>query len=77
MSGSNGSNNIHTVTADDPPFLFHRGEGYTRHRLPVGAKVIYPNDPLEPVPDRRAAIENAVDHPLGSDPLDARGDVAQ
>ncbi|MCH8251112.1 MAG: DUF2088 domain-containing protein [Planctomycetes bacterium] len=71
MSRSNGSNNIHTVTADDPPFLFHRGEGYTRHRLPVDSKVIYPNDPLEPVPDRRAAIENALDHPLGSDPLDA------
>ena len=71
MSRSNGSNNIHTVTADDPPFLFHRGEGYTRHRLPVDSKVIYPNDPLEPVPDRRAAIESALDHPLGSDPLDA------
>ncbi|MBI4718903.1 MAG: DUF2088 domain-containing protein [Planctomycetes bacterium] len=67
----NGSGNIHTVTADDPPFLFHRGEGYTRHRLPVGTQVIYPNAPLEPLPDRRAAIEHALDHPLGDEPLDA------
>ncbi|MEK7710667.1 MAG: lactate racemase domain-containing protein [Planctomycetota bacterium] len=71
MSGRNGKGNIHTVTADDPPFLFHRGEGYTRHRLPVGTKVIYPNAPLDALPDRRAAIEHAIDHPLGTDPLDA------
>ncbi len=68
---SNGSNNLHTVTANDPPFLFHRGEGYERHRLPVGTTVIYPNDPLEPLPDRRAAITHAIDHPEGMDPLDA------
>lgn len=71
MSKSNRPPNIHTVTADDPPFLFHRGEGYERRRLPVGAKVIYPHAAGEPVLNRRAAIENAVDHPLGSDPLNA------
>lgn len=63
--------NIHTVTGDDPPFLFHRGEGYTRHKLPAGAKVLYANEPLAPLPDRRAAIEHAVDHPLDEEPLDA------
>jgi hypothetical protein len=71
MSRGNGAGNIHVVTADDPPFLFHRGEGYDRHRLPVGAEVIFPNRVLDPVPDRRAAIERAVDHPLDSEPLDA------
>ena len=71
MTRTNGQPNIHTVTADDPPFLFHRGEGYTRHRLPVGTSVIYPNPPLEPLPDRRAAIEHAIDHPQGTEPLDA------
>jgi len=71
MSKTHGLPNIHTVTPDDPPFLFHRGEGYVRHRLPVGTKVIYPNAPLDPLPDRRAAIEHAIDHPLGTDPLDA------
>lgn len=69
MSVKNGLPNIHTVTADDPPFLFHRGDGYTRHRLPTGTKVIYPNPPLEALPDRRAAIEQALDHPLGMEPL--------
>ncbi|MCH7704250.1 MAG: DUF2088 domain-containing protein [Planctomycetes bacterium] len=70
MSRANGSANLHTVTADDPPFLFHRGTGYRRHRLPIGTTVIYPNEPLEPIADRRAAIEYAIDHPLGTDPLD-------
>lgn len=72
MSKQNGTSNIHTVTAADPPFLFHRGDGYARHKLPVGAQVIYGNEPLDPLPDRRAAIEHAIDHPLGDDPLDAQ-----
>ena len=50
MNAHNGSSNLHTVTVDDPPFLFHRGEGYTRHRLPIGTTVIYPNPPLSPCP---------------------------
>jgi len=53
--------NLHTVTERDPPFLFHRGEGYERHRLPAGATVMCPNRPLPPVPDRRAAIHQARD----------------
>ncbi len=65
------SPNIHTVTRDDPPFLFHRGEGFNRHRLPPGTRVIYPNAPLPALPDRRAAIEHAIDHPLGCEPLAA------
>ncbi len=72
MNRRNGSPNIHTVTSADPPFLFHRGEGYTRHRLPVGTSVILPNAPLEPILDRRAAVEYAIDHPLGDEPLDAQ-----
>lgn len=59
------------MTPDDPPFLFHCGEGYERHRLPVSTTVIYPNAPMEPVPDRRAAIIHAIDHPENMDPLDA------
>ncbi len=70
MTTTNGSSNIHTVTSKDPPFLFHCGEGYERHRLPVGTTVIYPNAPLDPLPDRRAAIVQAIDHPENSEPLD-------
>ena len=71
MAAVNGYPNIHRVTADDPTFLFHRGEGYERHRLPVGTTVIYANDPIEPIADRKAAIIDAIDHPEGTDPLDA------
>lgn len=71
MNQTHGNGNFHTVTADDPPFLFHRGEGYTRHRLPAGTTVIYPNAPLPGLADRRAAIERALDHPCGAEPLDA------
>ena len=60
MSTHNGSTNLHRVTAADPPFLFHCGEGYERHRLLPGTTVIYPNPPLEPLPDRRAAIIHAI-----------------
>ena len=72
MNSNNGSSNIHTVTDRDPPFLFHRGEGYGRHRLPAGTRVIYPNEPLTPLADRRAAIEHAIDHPEQAEPLDAQ-----
>ncbi len=65
------NSNLHIVTANDPPFLFHCGEGYERHRLPVGTTVIYANPPLEPLPDRRAAILEAINHPEGMEPLDA------
>lgn len=71
MTSRNGSSNIHTVTANDPPFLFHRGEGYERYRLPVGVDVIYPNAAIPPLPDRKAAIDHALEHPLGSEPLRA------
>ena len=72
MTATNGSGNLHTVVARDPPFLFHCGEGYTRQRLPVGTTVIYPNPPLDPLPDRREAIGYAIDHPEETEPLDAQ-----
>jgi len=71
MRKGNGSSNIHTVTAHDPPFMFQRGEGYERHRLPVGTTVIYPHASLTPIADRRSAIIHAIDHPENADPLDA------
>jgi len=71
MIDRNEAPNLHTVTTDDPPFLFHRGEGYQRHRLPVGTTVVYPNPPLAPIEDRRSAIRHALDHPEDTEPLDA------
>ena len=60
MIDSNKRPNLHTVTVDDPPFLFHCGDGYERHRLPVGTTVVYPSPPLKPLPDRRGAIIRAM-----------------
>ncbi len=71
MTLDNRLRNLHTVTPDDPPFLFHCGEGYEPHRLPAGTTVIYPNPSLDPLPDRRAAIVHAIDHPEGKEPLDS------
>lgn len=68
---STSSGNIHFVTADDPPFLMHRGESFVRERLPLGTRVIFPNASLPPLPDVRQAIVDAVDHPLDSEPLSA------
>ena len=51
--------------------LFH-GDGFLSERLPVGTRIIYPPAPLAGAPDVRAAIEQAIDHPMGCDPLNAQ-----
>lgn len=52
-------------------YLVHYGEGFRYERMPAGTRVIYPPQPMGAVPDRRTAVEEAIDHPLGSDPLDS------
>jgi len=69
MTTANGDGCIHYVSSGDPAYLFHRGEGYERHRLPVGTRVIYPRPPLPGIADVPAAIQHALDHPLGCEPL--------
>lgn len=71
MSDGDGSGCIHFVGRDDPPYLFHCGEGYQLHRLPVGTRVIFPRPALDGVPDARAAIEDALANPQNSEPLTA------
>ena len=36
------------VDRNTPPVLFHFGEGVRLERLPLGARIVYPPDPLEP-----------------------------
>jgi lactate racemase-like protein len=60
---------IQYVRKDDPPFLFHRGEGFERHKLPTDTRVILPKPPVPGIPDVQNAIENALDNPLGYPPL--------
>jgi hypothetical protein len=58
------------VDRSTPSILFHAGEGFHLERLPVGSRVIYPNEPLPPLEDPDAAIRHALLHPLGdSEPL--------
>src|SRR5207248_7148430 len=60
------------VDRSTPPTLFHHGEGFRLERLPVGARVVYPGEPLAPVEDPDEAIRHALLHPTGdSEPLPA------
>ena len=52
-------------------YMLHNGEGFRFERLPVGTRLIYPPPPLPPVLDVDAAIETALENPLGCDPLSA------
>ncbi len=54
-----------------PPLLFHHGEGFRLERLPLGSRVVYPPESLPGIKDVDAAIEAALDHPHGSEPLSA------
>ncbi len=59
------------VTDRSPPTLFHSGESFRLERLPIGSRVVYPPPPLKGLADPQAAIAQALDHPLGMDPLDS------
>ncbi|MFT5530803.1 MAG: hypothetical protein ACI91O_000816 [Candidatus Poriferisodalaceae bacterium] len=60
------------VDRSTPPILFHHGEGFRFEKLPIGSRVVYPNEPLEAIADVDGAIHNALENPLGDcDPLSA------
>lgn len=60
------------VERTTPPIVFHHGEGFRFEKLPVGSRVIYPNEPLAAIHDVDQAIHDALHNPLGdSDPLPA------
>jgi hypothetical protein len=54
-----------------PPLLFHHGEGFRLERLPLGSRVVYPPESLPGIKDVDAAIDHALDHPEGCEPLRA------
>ena len=53
-------------------YYFYSGEAFRHEKLPVGTRVIYPPPPLPPLPDLDSAIEEALENPLGCDPLSAQ-----
>jgi lactate racemase len=59
------------VTEGSPPTLFHAGESLRLERLPVGSRIVYPPPPLKGLADVETAIAEALDSPLGMDPLAA------
>lgn len=60
---------VKRVESSGQRFLMHHGEAFRYEELPVGARVIYPPPPLPAVNDPDAAIRNALENPLGQDPL--------
>jgi len=60
------------VDRSTPPILFHHGEGFRLERLPAGrSRVIYPGEPLPALRDPDAAIREAIENPVDSEPLSA------
>jgi lactate racemase len=59
------------VDRNTPPILFHFGEGVRLEKLPLGSRVIYPPDPMDPIVHAERAIRRALTHPLEDDPLKA------
>lgn len=60
------------VDRSTPPTLFWHGERFRLERLPVGSRVVYAPEPLDPLKDPSAAIRHALLHPVGDkDPLPA------
>jgi len=57
------------VDRNTPPVLFHFGEGVRLERLPLGSRIVYPPDPLEPIAHPERAIKRALGKPLEDDPL--------
>jgi lactate racemase len=58
-----------TVDERTPPLLMHSGESFKLQEFPLGTRVIYPAESLPGLPDIDEAIENALLHPIDSDPL--------
>ena len=60
-----------TIDTDSAPRILFYGEDFLCEDLPVGTRVIYPRRPIEGLPNPRAAIRWALNHPEGSEPLHA------
>lgn len=61
-----------TIDKGSAPRILHYGEDFLLEDLPVGTRVIYPKQPIAGLPNPRAAIRWALNHPLGCDPLPAQ-----
>ena len=64
----------HIVITDkkSPPRVIYSGEDFLLEDLPVDTRVIFPRPPLAPVPNVKAAVRWAINHPEDADPLHAQ-----
>ena len=53
------------VDRSTPPTLMWHGEGFRLERLPVGSRVVYAPEPIDPLEDPDGAIRHALSNPLG------------
>ena len=63
---------VRVTQRDGEAFLFHSGEQFVWEGLPAGTRVLYPPPPLPAIDDVDGAIEQALENPLGADPLSAQ-----
>lgn len=61
--------NVITIERGSAPRILWSGEDFLLEPLPPGTRVIYARKPMEGLPDPKAAIRYAINHPLGCDPL--------
>jgi hypothetical protein len=55
-----------------PPRMLFSDTEVLLEEVPVGTRIIFPNAPIEPLTNARAAIRWAINHPEGCDPLHAQ-----
>src|SRR5215204_4607323 len=60
------------IDRDSAPRIIPSGEDFILEDLPIGTRVLYPNQPIKGLPNREAAIRYALNHPDGCDPLFAQ-----
>ena len=60
-----------TIDTDCAPRILFYGEDFLCEDFPVGTRVIYPKPPIAGLPNPRAAIRYALNHPDDCDPLHA------
>ncbi|MGK0359650.1 MAG: nickel-dependent lactate racemase [Bradymonadia bacterium] len=64
--------NIEFVDDKTGPLVAFHGTRFKELTLPRGSRIIYPNRPMEPIGNVKAAIRYALSHPDDSDPLFAK-----
>ncbi|MCA9543527.1 MAG: DUF2088 domain-containing protein [Myxococcales bacterium] len=64
--------NIEFIDDKSSPKVVFYGTRFQEVNLPRGSRVIYPNAPMEPIGNLRAAVRYALNHPHNTDPLFAQ-----